>query len=238
MPYRKEEFIENRFYHIVMRRIDGLALFKSVRDRVRFLFSMFVINTLNLPPPRNLSRWKTGEMIRVLDTGELPEEWKLIGKRKMPLVRICSFILLKNHVHILLEQLAPDGIQKFVQRLGDAYGKYFNIKYNRKGSLFETPFKAVPIIDDRQLRYVVGYITLNALDTVNIQWRKVRLKSSWADIRNILKSYSWSSYHYFMKKSNFSALVDGGLIKELFPTPSSFEKHLQEWRIDVNEELI
>ena len=42
-----------------------------------------------------------------------------------------------------------------------AYTMYFNRKYKRRGSLFESTYKAVPIIDDVQLTHITRYIHLN-----------------------------------------------------------------------------
>ena len=38
---------------------------------------------------------------------------------------------------------------------------FFNKKYKRRGSLFESTYKAVPILEDAQLMHITRYIHLN-----------------------------------------------------------------------------
>lgn len=230
MPLRREVFINDRFYHIVVRGFNKQPLFLEDRDYLRFLLSAYLIN--NTPPniALKLNRWDDARMIRVLN-GE--EDYFLGLKRKpSPLVKVSTLSLMKNHAHFLLKQVTSGGIQAFAQRLQNSFAKFFNIRYEKRGPVFEKAFRAVPIKDDRQFRYVVGYITLNVLDAAGIKWRKITLQEPWIKIRRILDSYPWSSYHYFMGKSNLRALIEGDFVKESFSTPKDFEKHLKSWQAD------
>ena len=47
MPYRKQEFINGEFYHVIMRGIDGKLLFKDVDDYYRGIFSIYEFNNAN-----------------------------------------------------------------------------------------------------------------------------------------------------------------------------------------------
>lgn len=229
MPYRKEVFENNRFYHVIIRGFNGKILFSKERDCLRFLLSAHLIN--HIPPniELKLSRWDNSQMAKLLSETDIPKEF---SRRPRPLVSISTFSLMKNHAHFLLKQVLSGGIQEFAQRLQNSFAKFFNIKYKNRGPVFEKNFRAVPIIDDRQFRYVVGYITLNTLDTVGMEWRRVNLKESWSKAKKVLDSYPWSSYHYFMGENDFSTVIEGDLVKELFPTPKKFEKHLKDWRAD------
>lgn len=61
----------------------------------------------------------------------------------------------------MIKQIADRGIEKFMHRLGLGYSKYFNKKYERNGSLFQGPFKAVHINSDEYLLHLSAYINLN-----------------------------------------------------------------------------
>jgi putative transposase len=66
-----------------------------------------------------------------------------------------------NHFHLLLHQKEQKQIEKFMNSVAVAYAMYFNRKYDRKGPLFESSYKAVRIRTDEQLEHVSRYIHLN-----------------------------------------------------------------------------
>jgi len=238
MPYRKEKFIENHFYHVIPKRFDGLSLFRTDRDRLRFLLSAHLINWISPGIELKLSRLDTFIMSGILNGAvDIKSVYKDLKINSIPLVGINHFILMKNHVHFLLRQISEGGVQSFIQRLQNSYSKFHNKKYSRRGPLFISPFKTIPVTDDRHLRYLTGYISLNALDTARIEWRNLNLKHSWSRVKTILDSYPWSGYHYLMGKNNFRVLLENNLVKELFPSAKQFEEHLRSWRGDESLDI-
>ena len=65
------------------------------------------------------------------------------GEEKDKLVNFVCYCVNPNHYHFLLEQAVDNGIEKFMQRLGNGYTKFFNNKYLRNGSLFQGGYKSV-----------------------------------------------------------------------------------------------
>ena len=56
--------------------------------------------------------------------------------------RVHAYVLMTNHVHLLM---TPDGeaeIGKVMQSLGRRYVQYFNYRYRRTGTLWEGRYKA------------------------------------------------------------------------------------------------
>jgi hypothetical protein len=47
MPYRKEQFDNNEFYHIILRAIDNNLIFKDINDYYRGIFSIYEFNNAN-----------------------------------------------------------------------------------------------------------------------------------------------------------------------------------------------
>ena len=45
MPYRREQFINDEIYHIVLRAIDDNLIFKDDDDYYRGIFSIYEFNT-------------------------------------------------------------------------------------------------------------------------------------------------------------------------------------------------
>ncbi|MFZ2544356.1 MAG: transposase [Candidatus Saccharimonadales bacterium] len=66
-------------------------------------------------------------------------------------IQLNTYCLMPNHFHILIYQTDAQAISKLMNSVLTAYTMYFNKKYKRRGSLFESTFKAVPIINDSQL---------------------------------------------------------------------------------------
>ncbi len=80
-------------------------------------------------------------------------------------VRILAYCLMPNHFHLLVYQFdEPNMIAKLMASILTAYTMYFNKKYHRRGSLFESTYKAVPVVKDEQLLHITRYIHLNHKD--------------------------------------------------------------------------
>lgn len=90
----------------------------------------------------------------------------LIGKVLDDLdVSILAYCLMPNHYHFLLRQNGEQSISAFMQRVFNAYTKAFNKRYNRSGTLFEGPFKAIHVDSDAYLIHLCRYIHRNPIDT-------------------------------------------------------------------------
>jgi len=99
-----------------------------------------------------------------------------------------AYCLMPNHFHILLKELRPNGITKFMQRLGTSYTMYFNVKNERVGGLFVTPFRSKHIADDRYYQRVAQYIHLNPADVVGFtriaEYRYSSLLDYYGEVRD------------------------------------------------------
>ena len=83
------------------------------------------------------------------------------SQNKTPLVNIIAYCLMSTHVHFILQQLADKGIETFMRRLLNAYSKYFNLRHNRRGPLWENRFGNRIILDERGLNQRIEYIHYN-----------------------------------------------------------------------------
>lgn len=144
MAVRRTPFVKREFYHIYNRGVDKRNIFEDYEDLERFFESMKEFNTID-------------------PIGSLFE--KSFGGRtardiKKPLVNFIAFCLNKNHYHFILEQMANNGISEFMKRLG-GYTWYFNNKYGRSGSLFQSTFKSIHINSNEYLLHLSVYVNLN-----------------------------------------------------------------------------
>jgi len=77
------------------------------------------------------------------------------------LVQIVCYCIMPTHIHLALKQLEDKGISIFMSNILNSYSRYFNIKHNRKGPLWESGFKKVLIESDEQLLHLTRYVHLN-----------------------------------------------------------------------------
>lgn len=76
-------------------------------------------------------------------------------------ISIHAFVLMTNHVHLLLTPSTEKGVSDFMQYVGRRYVPYINHKYGRSGTIWEGRFKASMVQDDRYLLAVMRYIEMN-----------------------------------------------------------------------------
>src|SRR5579859_6476622 len=135
MGYRRTPFVEGEWYHCYSRGIDKRTVFENPEGFNRFIELLYLANDSKLidrAAMRSLSHEK------IL---QLP--------RKANLVAIGAYCLMGNHFHLLLQEKVPNGISKFMHKVGTGYTKYFNLKNDRIGNLFVKPFRSKHIHDDR-----------------------------------------------------------------------------------------
>ena len=53
-----------------------------------------------------------------------------------------AYVLMTNHIHLLLTSQASDGAGKLMKRLGQRYVQYVNPTYRRSGTLWEGRFRS------------------------------------------------------------------------------------------------
>lgn len=109
-----------------------------------------------------------------------------VKRRSKQLVNFVAYCLNPNHYHFILEQVAENGISRFMHRLNGGYTWYFNKQYNRSGSLFQGRFKAKHIDSNEYLLHVCIYVNLNfkvhqlggsAAKLVKSSWDEYTIKS-------------------------------------------------------------
>ena len=158
MPKRKEPLTEKiRPYHILGKAVEGREIFEAKEDRARFVFQMYAANIGK--PVINLYRKDIFQISNAILQGEeIPEGF--VQKEHDPLVHLFSFTLCKDRYHLGLVPAEKEGIPLYMQKLNLGFAKYYNLKNKRSGTLFEGRFKALPILNPKQLGSVVKYINI------------------------------------------------------------------------------
>ena len=78
-------------------------------------------------------------------------------------INILSYALMENHFHFLLTQKEAGAISKFMQKLQQSFGMHFNIKYDRRGPVFDSRFKSKIISDYEYFEEIKKYIYSNPI---------------------------------------------------------------------------
>ena len=76
-------------------------------------------------------------------------------------VAIHAYVLMTNHVHLLLTPAHEHGITHMMQDTGRKYVRYINNTYRRTGSLWEGRYKACLIDSEAYLLTCMRYIEMN-----------------------------------------------------------------------------
>jgi putative transposase len=74
---------------------------------------------------------------------------------------IHAYVLMTNHVHLLVTPRVAGGVSKMMQSIGRRYVRYFNQAYKRTGTLWEGRYKATLIDSEKYLLTCSRYIELN-----------------------------------------------------------------------------
>lgn len=95
-------------------------------------------------------------------------------------VVVHAWVLMTNHVHLLVSPQGRDSLTLMMQWLGAKYVRFINHVYGRTGSLWESRYKGCLIDSDRYMLTCMRYIELNPV--------RAGMVVAPAD-------YRWSSYH-------------------------------------------
>lgn len=108
-------------------------------------------------------------------------------------VKVLSYVLMDNHVHIMLRANASN-LSKFMNSVLANYARYYNAKYERIGHVFNERYGRERIDDEKYLHNCIRYIHQNPVK---------------AKICKFTYQYKFSSVHAFRnKKKNFRDIVD------------------------------
>ena len=95
-------------------------------------------------------------------------------------VMLHAYVLMTNHVHLLVSTLVPGAVSRMMQAVGRRYVRPFNARHGRTGTLWEGRYKSCLIDSDRYLLACIRYIELNPV-------RAGMVVAPW--------DYRWSSVH-------------------------------------------
>lgn len=173
------------FYHVYARGASKQPIFLADTD-YQFFLSLFA---------RHLSIKQRSSRLTVYP--------HLRGR-----VELLAFCLMPNHFHLLLYQAETSAVTHLMQSVMTSYSRYFNTKYKRSGSLFESRFKASRIASETYLLHISRYIHLNP---------------------RYYKRYPYSSYRYYTKTAPMEEWFQPERVTNLFLSPQAYSEFVADY---------
>ncbi|BBP03358.1 hypothetical protein TPL01_26980 [Sulfuriferula plumbiphila] len=118
---------------------------------------------------------------------------------------IHAYVLMTNHVHLLMTPEQENSIGKTLQSVGRRYVQYFNYAQKRTGTLWEGRFRATLIDSEAYLLTCYRYIELNPVR---------------ANMVTHPREYPWSSYACHAEGKPDKLVTDHALYRDLGKTDS------------------
>lgn len=204
MPRRKTVLATNEIYHIFNRSIAKQEIFSSA---VSLRKVIEIVDFYRFPQKMRLSKFKNLSK-------KLREDYLFSLKRETSLVEVYAFAFMPNHYHFLLKQIQDKGISLFISNFQNSFAKYFNIKNDRNGALFQNSFKGKRVETDEQLLHISRYIHLNPVTSYIIEF-------------DDLIFYPYTSFIYYHKKTN-NSFVNTEFLMKFFSSQEDYNNFVKD----------
>jgi putative transposase len=119
-------------------------------------------------------------------------------------LELLAYVLMENHVHLLVVPPAEGVLGRALQSLGRRYVRYFNDRHERAGTIWEGRYKATIVDSERYLLECMRYIDLNPVR---------------AGLVDEPAAFRWSSYAHHAGIADSPMLTDHPLFWALGNTP-------------------
>jgi putative transposase len=138
-------------------------------------------------------------------------------------VAVHAYVLMSNHFHLLVTPADATGLARMMQWIGRYYVPYFNLKYQRSGTLWQGRYRTAVIDSERYFMLCSRYIELNPVR---------------AGIVATPTDYSWSSYRHHAGLAPDALITEHPLFWALGNTPFAREaayRHLIEQTLTARD---
>ncbi|KKQ74564.1 MAG: hypothetical protein US94_C0002G0024 [Berkelbacteria bacterium GW2011_GWB1_38_5] len=152
---RKNPLANGEVYHVFTRSIADFKIFNDALEYDR------ILQLIRYYQVKNKSKFSDFIDSSIVHQIGFDAALETVSKNNNPLVQIIAYCLMPTHIHLILKQLTDKGISIYMSNILNGYTRYFNIKHQRKGPLWESEFKNVLVKDDEQLLHLTRYLHLN-----------------------------------------------------------------------------
>lgn len=201
------------YYHLCNRGVNKQAIFHDNKDYQRFLFLLLYFQSDARFPQvsRSVKEFVKHPMLDNVDD--------IINKRT---VELTAFCIMPNHFHLVVKEVEEGGITSYIQRISNAYAKYYNTKYNKSGHVLQGAYRLVHVNSDRQIMHLSAYVHRNPREI-----------SKWFKKED---QYPWSSYQDFIAKNRWSNLLMTDVVTDQFKSRDSYHEFVRTSPTKILEE--
>lgn len=136
-----------------------------------------------------------------------------------------AWALIPNHVHLVVKT-GPVPLSRLMARLGTGYARYFNLRHDRVGHLFQNRFRSILVELDAHMQHLVGYVHLNPV------------RAGFVGSVEELENYPWTGHAELMGQRPGTVVSVGEVLRWFDENPSKARMALRERMIrDVDEDF-
>jgi putative transposase len=122
-----------------------------------------------------------------------------------------AYCYMSNHVHLLIKEKKMGAISLIMQKILTRYAMYYNIKYERSGSLIGSRYKSKPVEKERYLLPLISYIHRNPVESGMV---------------HSIENYKYISYKAYLDKRD--ELVDTGFLFGIIDIKQYLQLHVKD----------
>ncbi len=205
-----KKFAPESFYHVYNRGVAKMNIFDSDQDYAVFFNRI----KENLFP--ELETEIDDSKTKISTRRHTKYKRKTLPSDSFSLVAYC---FMPNHFHLLIKQNKEIPISKLINKVCTSYSKYFNLKYQRVGSLFQDQFKAVHVDTNEYLLWLSAYIHLNPVI---------------AGLVKYAENWKWGSYTEYLYQAQ-DLISDKSIILGQYKNPELYQKVVSDSLVAIRD---
>ncbi|MBI2051445.1 transposase [Candidatus Roizmanbacteria bacterium] len=204
-----QKFVKGCVFHICNKSIANFGIFKDPINAERFVATLDHYNT---------SHKKVSLSQRLRRKKGKVKQINLLEPEEDGLIKFITFTIMPDHYHLVIKILVDHCLSKYINDVENSFTRYFNVKFERKGPLWQSRFRSILIKTDEQLLHVTRYIHLNPVTDYLVDKPE---------------DWEFSSYRHYINEEKF--------LKNIFTeisikAPKTYKKFVED-RIDYQRKL-
>lgn len=204
-----------QIYHVFTKSIANFKVFNSEENYCRIMDAIKYYQVEQMP-----FRFSRFLELKNYEKNSFEKHFASFVDGKEKGFQIVAYCIMPTHLHLVLKQLKENAVSAFMRKTLDSYTRYFNVKYKRKGPLWEGKFKSILVETDEYLLHLSRYIHLNPVTSYLV---------------DAPEDWKYSSYlEYISKSENAESLCEYDGLFDI--TPSMYQNFVED-RIGYQREL-